>query len=175
MNYHNYDKSIILKYKVKLTGWPNNIKFANPSHISTVDDIRMLRHSLQTGVCHWVRLSQAEAAEHGNNIIQRQQDGEIVGRKHKERSDKGRWHAVRARNDEHEDEGPDEDEGPSRKQRARVAAPNRRSKRLMRHSSGKGKSKAVISSEEEYDEDEGKEEEVDMEDEFSGDDDDVAV
>ena len=53
MNYDNYDKSIVAKYKVKLMGWPNNLKFANPSHIGTVDDIQMLRHSLQTGTCHW--------------------------------------------------------------------------------------------------------------------------
>ncbi|KAF8335250.1 hypothetical protein F5887DRAFT_892057 [Amanita rubescens] len=90
MNYQNYDKSIVLKYKVRLTGWLNNLKFVNPSHISTVDEIRMLRHSLQVGTCHWVRLSQAEVAEHANNIIQLQQNGETVGRKRKERSDKGR-------------------------------------------------------------------------------------
>ena len=96
--------------------------------------------------------------------MQQEQSGETVGRKHKERSDKGRRHAIRGRTEE------DEDEGPSRK-RTR-ATPKCQSKRLIRSSSGKHKARAIISSEEENEEEEGEEsdeEEIDMEEEFDDD------
>ncbi|KAF8344691.1 hypothetical protein F5887DRAFT_850888, partial [Amanita rubescens] len=114
MNYQNYDKSIVLKYKVKLDGWPVNIKFANPSDISTVDEIRSLRQALQTGNCHWVRLSEAQYTEHVNNVTQREDSGQAVGHKRKERSDKGKRHRVRAGDDD------DNDEGTSQKRRRTV-------------------------------------------------------
>ena len=76
MNYQNYEKSIILKYKVKLNGWPNTIKFANPSHISTVDEICLLRHAVQSRTCQWVQLLNVEYAEYMDNVMQQEQSGQ---------------------------------------------------------------------------------------------------
>jgi hypothetical protein len=55
----------------------------------TVDKTHILCHSLQMGICHWIRLSQANLAEHMDNVIEQEQNGQMVGWKCKERSDKG--------------------------------------------------------------------------------------
>ncbi|KAH7918772.1 hypothetical protein BV22DRAFT_984305, partial [Leucogyrophana mollusca] len=53
MNYMNYDKSIVELHHIKLVGWPDVVKFTNPSLIGAVTDIRSLRDALTSGECHW--------------------------------------------------------------------------------------------------------------------------
>jgi hypothetical protein len=90
MNYVNYDKQVVQKRHVKLTGWPNGINFIPPSNMMCIDDVRSLLHALRTKKCQWVRLSTSEAIEHMEDIERRRVAGEEVGRKRKERSDKGK-------------------------------------------------------------------------------------
>lgn len=90
MNYVNYEKVIIQKHHVKLAGWPKNVKFVTPANLSSVDDVRTLRHALKSNECHWVQLSEAEVKENMDSIAKREAAGEQVGRKRKLRSDKGK-------------------------------------------------------------------------------------
>ncbi|KAF8637028.1 hypothetical protein AX17_003097 [Amanita inopinata Kibby_2008] len=149
MNYVNYDKAIVQKYRVKLVGWPQTIPFTTPSNLSSVDHVRTLRHMLKTNACQWTQLSEREVEEHMENIIQRELAGEVVSRKRKQRSDKGRNRkkvAIDENHDEQLDENDDKqlDEG-SKQARQRIE--------IGRF--GKiSKSKAYISSEEEDEQDE---------------------
>jgi hypothetical protein len=54
MNYINYATSIQQKYRVELLGWPTNIPFANPHHITVVAVARKLQHTLSVTTCKWV-------------------------------------------------------------------------------------------------------------------------
>ncbi|KAF8346292.1 hypothetical protein F5887DRAFT_1182188, partial [Amanita rubescens] len=90
MNYVNYEKVIIQKHHVKLVGWPKNVKFVTPANLSRVDEVRTLRHALKSNECHWVQLSEAEVEENMASIAEREAAGEQVGRKRKQRSDKGK-------------------------------------------------------------------------------------
>jgi hypothetical protein len=90
MNYVNYEKVIIQKHHVKLVGWPKNVKFVTPANLSSVDEVRVLRHALKSNECHWVQLSEAEVEANMASIAEREAAGEQVGRKRKLRSDKGK-------------------------------------------------------------------------------------
>jgi hypothetical protein len=90
MSYIKYERDIVSKYKVKLVGWPSTIKFASPSEIGTVDDIRNLRQVLKIGECKWVVLTRRQVTAHEEIIAAKVASGEIVGKKRKERSDKGK-------------------------------------------------------------------------------------
>ncbi|KIL55366.1 hypothetical protein M378DRAFT_34696, partial [Amanita muscaria Koide BX008] len=89
MNYINYDKSIVLKPHVKLVSWPPNLKFTNPASITNVEDLRVLRNALRARTCTWVTISDREARKAASSIEERETTGEVVGRKRKQRSDKG--------------------------------------------------------------------------------------
>jgi hypothetical protein len=88
MNYVNYEAAVVKTYKVKLVGWTFK-KFISPANINTLHDIRALRDALKNGGCHWVPLSPQELKEHVAHVDERRESGEVVGRKRKERSDKG--------------------------------------------------------------------------------------
>ena len=90
MNYVNYEKAVIQKHHVKLVGWPKNVKFVTPANLSCVDEVRALKHALKSNECHWVRLSGSDVEEHMSSIAEREAAGEHVGRKRKQRSDKGK-------------------------------------------------------------------------------------
>jgi hypothetical protein len=96
MNYANYERSIIHKYHVKLDGWPTGIPFATPHSISTVDEIRLLRHYLVEKQCKWVKLTHAQIKEIMESFAAKVQDGTIAGRKRKVRADKGKPRKKRA-------------------------------------------------------------------------------
>ncbi|KAG6888716.1 hypothetical protein C0992_007675 [Termitomyces sp. T32_za158] len=90
MNYLNYDTAIIEKYHVNLAGWPSRIPFGSPSNISTVDDIRLLRSALRDGDCKWRFLTAEEQREHDRKLAEARGQGVTIGKKRKERSDKGK-------------------------------------------------------------------------------------
>lgn len=128
MNYANYERSIIHKYHVKLDGWPTGIPFATPHSISTIDEIRLLRHHLVEKQCKWVKLTDAEVKECMASFAAKVRDGVVAGRKRKVRADKGKPRKKRASATEDVDEeielGEDavdeedeEEEGPRRSRR----------------------------------------------------------
>ncbi|KAF8518835.1 hypothetical protein BU17DRAFT_90632 [Hysterangium stoloniferum] len=90
MSYIKYDCNIVSKYKVELVGWPASIKFANPSEIGTIDKIRTLRQALRVGDCKWIAQSQRQQAAHMEKLTVKEAAGELVVKKRKERSDKGK-------------------------------------------------------------------------------------
>ncbi len=97
MNYQNYAKSIVIHYSVKLIGWPEQIPFGTPLNIRTVPQLRLLRRALQTTACRWTRLDETEMEELTESILSHEGNGEIVGKKRKERSDKGGSHKPKKR------------------------------------------------------------------------------
>ncbi len=97
MNYQNYEKSIVIRYSVKLIGWPEQILFGTPSNIHTVPQLRLLQHALQTTACQWTRLHETEMEELTESILSHEGNGKIVGKKRKERSDKGGSHKLKKR------------------------------------------------------------------------------
>jgi hypothetical protein len=90
MCYVKYDQNIVTKYKVELVGWPASIKFANPSEIGIVDDIRKLRQALMVGECKWIVQSRGQQAAYTEKLARKVAAGEQVPKKRKQRSDKGK-------------------------------------------------------------------------------------
>jgi len=90
MCYVKYDQDIVTKHKVELVGWPASIKFANPSEIGNVDDIRKLRQALKVGECKWIVQSRGQQAAYAEKIARRVATGEQAAKKRKQRSDKGK-------------------------------------------------------------------------------------
>jgi hypothetical protein len=93
MNYMNYETAIVEKYKVELVGWPPHIPFANPSTLGTMDAVRSLRSALQVGECKWVAQTLRQQAAHADKLKALRESGQIIGKKRKERSDKGKKRA----------------------------------------------------------------------------------
>lgn len=90
MNYPNYDEVIVQGRRVKLLGWSKNVKFANPSDIGILKDLKRLREDLQSGACRWVSLTVAEVEEHMAEIEARRAQGEVIGKPRKKRASKKR-------------------------------------------------------------------------------------
>lgn len=88
MNYVNYHTAIVEKHRAKLFGWPLD-KFAPPSEINTVGELRKLRAALASGETYWRRLTPREVTAHMDKVQELQEGGQVIGRKRKTRSDKG--------------------------------------------------------------------------------------
>lgn len=139
MNYFNYETAIVEVLGQRLVGWPKTVKFANPSEIGTVNEIRMLRDHLKSGQCHWVKLTRSQLDEHIADLRSRREAGETVGKPRKKRSDAGTSRKHKRPSENQENEAPES--GPSRKR--------------TKKSQGKHKSTAIIeSSDDENQEDE---------------------
>jgi hypothetical protein len=134
MNYVNYDVAIVERYKIILKGWPPTVRFCNPSEIGTVDDIRTLRNALKNGECIWVAMSNREHKEHGEMLKQRQEAGDVVVKKRKIRSDKGK---KRARDEVENESGPESDVAEPRKKKKTTESHSRLRSRMSRGSKTK--------------------------------------
>ena len=99
MNYINYKTSIVLKYHVQLVGWPSEIPFINPHQLTTIASAKSLLDSLTVLTCKWVILSKRQQKDHAAMLVAPAEGGQVVGRKRKVRSDKGRKHGKLADND----------------------------------------------------------------------------
>lgn len=129
MNYVNYDRAIMEKYKVQLRGWPVNIVFQNPSDIGLIDKLRALREALRTGTCMWVRMSKAEENEHAAMLKRTQDAGGVVGKPRKTRSDKG---TKRKRTDAGEEVEGEQDTRKKNKKCGKEKAPKKRGTRAKK-------------------------------------------
>jgi hypothetical protein len=122
MNYANYDTQVIQKYQCKIVGWTFN-KFISPFDINTVDDLWTLRDALQCGSCFWVRLTKAEVSKHAAEMVLQEKAGEVVGKKRKQRSDKGVKKGSKAKDgvngngDSSDDSDNKEEAGPSKRKK----------------------------------------------------------
>lgn len=150
MNYTNYETAIVERYRVNLVGWTFP-RLVSPSEIGTIDDIRTLRDALKTGACKWVRLSKRELAAHSEAVAQWREDGEVIGKKRKERSNKGVKRKRKDKGREEEDEESAEDvAGPSKKKKTTLRPKPKPKPKPTNHKSQlpptrRVKSKAVIS------------------------------
>jgi hypothetical protein len=133
MNYANYDTAMMQELGVRLTGWPNDLKFANPSEIGTVGEVRKLRDALKSGQCHWQKLTRLQIADHVADLQRRREAGQTVGKPRKKRSDAGTSRKRKRPSENQENE--ELEAGPSRKRE--------------RMSKGKKKSVAIIETSEE--------------------------
>lgn len=121
MNYNNYEVNVVLKYKVRLMGWPHD-KFISPYNFNTIDELRDLRDALRCGSCFWMGLSKRQITQHMKEMKEWTEAGEVIGKKRKERSDKGskkgpRNQPVGDDADEGEVAGGSDGAGPSKRQK----------------------------------------------------------
>ncbi|KAI5989532.1 hypothetical protein EDD15DRAFT_2150284, partial [Pisolithus albus] len=89
MNYHNYETAIVETYGVRLVGWPEGVKFANPSMIGTVAEAHKLRDALCSGSCFWKKLSKNELELFVTELNTRRAASKTVRKPRKKRSDAG--------------------------------------------------------------------------------------
>lgn len=59
MSYAKFDKLIVLPYKVRIIGWPNDVPFCYPQKLAA-DEVRTLHESLMQGTTHWTRMTGSE-------------------------------------------------------------------------------------------------------------------
>lgn len=86
MEYVNYDK-MMQDLKVALLGWPKTVKFANPSTIGTVGELKVLRDDLKSGKCHWQKQSVGQLAARKAEL---EAQGQTLNKKRKRRADAGK-------------------------------------------------------------------------------------
>lgn len=114
MNYINYQTSIQQKHHVELLGWPVDIPFANPHHITTVAVARKLQQALSVATCKWVIMTKRRIQEHAAELALDVEGGTVVGKKRKARSDKGkkrkRATVIEEGGEEEDDDGDEGDE-----------------------------------------------------------------
>ncbi|RDB20088.1 hypothetical protein Hypma_012876 [Hypsizygus marmoreus] len=89
MNYANFETVIVEAHHVRLVGWPRQIPFGSPSKLSTTDDVRALRASLQDGECKWEVLNALQRREHSKALTDARGRGDAIVKKRKQRSDSG--------------------------------------------------------------------------------------
>lgn len=87
-NYANYETKMVRDEGIKFIGWPLE-KFGSPSDINTIGELRRLRDALNSGACRLVKLTENERLAHAKDMEDRQNTGEVIGKKRKTRSDAG--------------------------------------------------------------------------------------
>jgi len=138
MNYASYDTSIVQMHRCRIIGWTG--KFANPSEIGAIEQLRTLRDAWASGSARWVKLSPAQVKAHMEEVEEKLETGEIVPKVRKRRSDAGQSRGGKRKASDKENIQPSK-----KAKRARVQLPP--------------KSNALITSEDEEDgedEDNGK-------------------
>ena len=73
---------------MKLVGWTHH-EFKSPFDIHTIDDVRLLLDALQSGSCHWKRMTKGEVNRHKKDLEKRRAEGETIGKPRQPRSDIG--------------------------------------------------------------------------------------
>ncbi|KAI6094287.1 hypothetical protein EDD16DRAFT_1503417, partial [Pisolithus croceorrhizus] len=89
MNYHSYETAIIETYGVRLVGWPEDVRFVNPSVIGTVAEAQKLRDMLCSGTCFWKKLSKSELDLFATELNAHRVASETIRKPQKKRSDAG--------------------------------------------------------------------------------------
>jgi hypothetical protein len=77
MNYRNYERQIVEKYGVALTGWPIHGYIRNPGEL-TRDDTTILLNALTDDKCKWRKYTEAEVSYRKLSNKQRVANGEPV-------------------------------------------------------------------------------------------------
>jgi hypothetical protein len=77
MNYKNYERMIVEKYGVELSGWPICGRICNPGTLSSVNTV-ILKAALANGQCKWIILTEEEADARVQSNQERAESGESV-------------------------------------------------------------------------------------------------
>lgn len=85
MSYTNYNLDIRHQYHVELSGWPDNVPFTSPSHITTSSALQAVRDALKSGICCWMTLS----CETREALAKGIQSGNVTKKPRAPRADKG--------------------------------------------------------------------------------------
>lgn len=133
MNYVNYKTSIVQKYHVQLVGWPSDIPFANPHQLTTIATAKSLQSALAVSTCKWVVLSKRQQKEHADALEASAEGGQVVGRKRKIRSDKGKRRGKLPDDEDENGNGESNDEqdendrpSPGKKQKSQKSSASRK-------------------------------------------------
>ena len=127
MNYINYKTAIVQKYHVQLVGWPSDIPFVNPHQLTNTAAANSLKTSLTVSTCKWVIMSKRQQKDYAATLVADAEGGQVVGRKRKVRSDKGRKRKLAA-DDEDDDDENDENVRPSSSKKQKSTASRKTSK-----------------------------------------------
>jgi hypothetical protein len=76
MNYTNFDTSIVQVYKCKIIGWVG--KFANPSEIGSIEQLRTLCDAWASGSAQWIRLSLTQVKAHMAEVDEQIERGDVT-------------------------------------------------------------------------------------------------
>lgn len=124
MNYVNYDDAIVNARHVMLKGWPKGVKFANPSDIAVIKDLRTLRDDLKSGKCFWYKATAREVEKHMDEVQRRRDLGETIGKPRKKRGPNKRKKATPedGASENEENEPPAKENEPPRKRTKKARA-----------------------------------------------------
>ncbi|KAG2143101.1 hypothetical protein DEU56DRAFT_870617 [Suillus clintonianus] len=91
MQWTHYFRNVVQRYQVIVEGWPENIPFANLSQASSaLADLEMLWRKWDTNKTYWKALTDEEFAEYRKERDDKLESGEIVDRRRRPRSDRGK-------------------------------------------------------------------------------------
>ena len=123
MKYTEYEELIVLKYSVELQGWTYD-KFVCPSLLSTsLPALQALLDAINNGRCKFIKLTPAEVKTRCEECQKQINEGTIVVKQQKQRSDIGAKQAwkVKAKVPAVGTEDTDEDEHPRKRRAAKSA------------------------------------------------------
>ncbi|KAF9059082.1 hypothetical protein BDP27DRAFT_1431880 [Rhodocollybia butyracea] len=141
MSYSRFDAAIVVPYKVKVVGWPEDIDFASPQTLTRADPTKRLHDAWKDGIAHWCKLT---ASEH-RAAVQKLEDA-TNPRPQKQRSDVGGLHKRKRQSmavvdDEESEEGGSRSS--AKKSKLKSAEKSVGKKNLKAKGKGKGKEKSV--------------------------------
>ena len=90
INFANFEVAIKEKYGIDLVGWPEGVPFQSPTAITSVEHLWTLRDALKEGVCCWAYMTRQQCIQYQDQLAQRRNAGEVVGKAWKRCSDVGR-------------------------------------------------------------------------------------
>ncbi|KAG1769948.1 hypothetical protein EV702DRAFT_1202611 [Suillus placidus] len=90
MQWVHYFRNVVQHYQVVMEGWPDGIPFTNLSQVSSAfPDLKMLYERWEEGTTYWKSLSDEEFEKLRLERNEKLNNGEIVERRRRTRSDKG--------------------------------------------------------------------------------------
>ncbi|KAG1735370.1 hypothetical protein EDD22DRAFT_787722, partial [Suillus occidentalis] len=91
MQWAQYWRNVVKRYSVIIEGWPEQIPFANLSTVSnSLPELEMLLRKWRSGAIYWKRLTPEELERMDEERDKGIEDGAIVEKRRRARSDKGK-------------------------------------------------------------------------------------
>ncbi|KAJ3892329.1 hypothetical protein GG344DRAFT_76008 [Lentinula edodes] len=97
MSYANFNKLILVPYKVDVTGWPEDVDRIYPQKLSA-EAVRTLHDAWTNGTAHWIRLG---AQEYRARLHALNSEGKLDPKPRQHRSDMGGKHQKRKSTEAH--------------------------------------------------------------------------